>query len=115
MESVIQLATVLFIFLFVLGITYFVTTWIGNYNKTQFSSKNIELIEAGRLTQNQYIQIVRVANKYLVLTVCKDRVDCVAQLSEEDLDLTEGDSMSISGSKAFSKILEKAKNTLSQK
>ena len=44
--SFIQLLGVLIIFLFVLAITYFTTKWIGNYQKTNFANKNLQIVES---------------------------------------------------------------------
>ena len=69
--SFIQLLGVLIIFLFVLAITYFTTKWIGNYQKTNFANKNLQIVEAGEV--------------YLVVAVGKDDVTLLTQLTEEQL------------------------------
>ncbi|MBR6329236.1 MAG: flagellar biosynthetic protein FliO [Lachnospiraceae bacterium] len=85
MESVVQLITVLIIFGFVLALTYFTTVWIGNYQKTRFTGTNIELLEAQRLNQNQYIQVVRICDRHLILGVSKDNITLLGELSPEEM------------------------------
>ena len=53
----------------------------------------MELLESFRLSNNKYIQIVRIGNKYLALAVCKDTVTMVTEIPEEELKLSEGTSM----------------------
>lgn len=93
-DSYAQLMTVLVIFLFVLALTWFVTRWIAGYQKGKSTNTNMELLESFRLSNNKYIQIVRIGNKYLALAVCKDTVTMLTEIPEEELKLSEGTSMS---------------------
>ena len=72
--SFIQLLGVLIIFLFVLAITYFTTKWIGNYQKTNFANKNLQIVESIRVGNNKFIAIVKAGEVYLVVAVGKDDV-----------------------------------------
>jgi len=98
MESIIQFITVLIIFIFVLVITYFTTVWIGNYQKVRNKGVNIELLEAQRLNQSQYIQIVRIGERYYALGVSKDSVVSLCEIPKEELELEENTGGSASGS-----------------
>ena len=69
--SFIQLLGVLIIFLFVLAITYFTTKWIGNYQKTNFANKNLQIVESIRVGNNKFIAIVKAGEVYLVVAVGK--------------------------------------------
>ena len=85
MNSIIQLITVLFIFLFVLVITYFTTRWIANFLKGKITNQNIQVIETYRLTTNKYIQSVKIGEKYLAIGIGKDTVTPLTELTEEQL------------------------------
>ncbi len=86
LNSVIDLITVLVIFLFVLALTYYVTRWIVGYQKTKTAQGNLSVIEVIRVSNNQYIQIVRAGtDKYLVVGVSKDQMTLLATLTEEEL------------------------------
>ena len=89
-DSYTQFMTVLLLFVFVLAITAFVTKWIGGYQKGKSAGANMELIEALRLSNNKYVQIVRIGRKYLAVAVCKDTVTMLSEISEEDLSFPEG-------------------------
>lgn len=88
-DSFAQVMTVLLIFVFVLGLTYFVTRWIANYQKGKMASNNIETIEAHRIAQNRHVQIVRIGEKYFALGIGKDEVHVISELSKEELILRE--------------------------
>ena len=63
-DSYIQFLTVLIIFVFVLALTYWVTKWTAGYQKSKSTGANMELIDAMRLTNNKYVQIIR---KYVIV------------------------------------------------
>lgn len=86
MNSVIDLITVLIIFLFVLALTYYVTRWIAGYQKTKTSQGNLAVTEAIRVSNNQYIQIVRAGtDKYLVVGVSKEQMTLLTTLTADEL------------------------------
>ncbi|MCX4306915.1 MAG: flagellar biosynthetic protein FliO [Acetatifactor sp.] len=99
-----QFITVLLLFVFVLAITAFVTKWIGGYQKGKSAGANMELVEAIRLSNNKYVQIVRVGRKYLALAVCKDTVTMLSEIPEEDLSFP---GSSGEGASAFRDVLMK--------
>ncbi len=84
-ESFFQLIGVLLIFLFVLAITYITTRWIGQYQQGMMQNKNIQVVETFRVNNNKFIQIIQVGKKYLVISVCKDVVNVLSELTEDDL------------------------------
>lgn len=114
MESILQLLTVMCVFVIVLAVSYFTTRWIGNFQKVQMNGTDIELISAARLNQNQYIQIVRLGSQYMALGVSKDHITVLCTLTESELHLNESDGGK-SGQDSFVKILEAAKSKLTSK
>ena len=113
-ESFIQLIGVLFIFVFVLLITYFTTKWMGNIQKGRFSSSNLLLIETISIGNGKLICLLEAGTVYLVVAVGKDEVSLLAQLSKEELKdvsfLNNKESEHISGS--FQEVLEKVKEKI---
>lgn len=108
---------VLLVFLFVLAITALTTRWIGGYQKNQFSNKNLHIIETFRISNNKYIEILKLGEVYLVIAVCKDNVSILAKLTKEELpEIIESDSTSTPNyTENFQEILNKIKNTRSRK
>ncbi|MCM1568795.1 MAG: flagellar biosynthetic protein FliO [Roseburia sp.] len=84
-NSYAQFITVLVVFVLVLGATALTTKWIAKYQKQQGVNGNIELLDAARLGNNKYLQIVRVGETYMVLAVCKDTVTMLGEVSAEQL------------------------------
>lgn len=88
-SSFIQLIGLLIIFVFILFITYFVTKWIGGYQKTQMSGREFQVIDTVRIAGGKYVQILKLGEVYLVVAVGKDEVTMLAKLTEDEIGLTE--------------------------
>lgn len=85
-ESFFQLIFILVVFVGVLALTYFVTKWIAGYQKTQGFNKNLEIIEAIKISSNKYVQIIRAGeDRYFVIALGKDEVVPLGELSSEQL------------------------------
>ena len=102
-DSVVQFMTVLIMFVFVLGITYVTTRYIAKLQKGQMSNKNMELIDTLRISNNKYMQIVRVGERYYCVAVCKDTVTLLGEVQKEELVFYENDA---SAGMDFQAILE---------
>lgn len=105
-NSVIQFITLLVVFVIVLFLTYATTRFIGNYQKASTEHSNFKVIDTYRISNTKYIQIIQVGKKYLVISVCKDSISILAEVSEEDITIPEYSSPQ----ESFSKILEKFKS-----
>ena len=85
-ESFFQLIFVLVVFVGVLALTAYVTKWIAGYQKTQGLNKNLEIIEAIRITNNKYVQIIRAGeDRYFVIAIGKDEVVPLGEISSDQL------------------------------
>ena len=104
LDSYMQFITVLIIFLFVLLITYWVTKWTAGYQKSQNVNANMEILDTIRLSNNKYVQIIRIGRKYLALAICKDTVTMLTEISEQDLVFSDGNPSKMLG---FKDVLEK--------
>lgn len=101
-----QFITVLVLFVIVLWVTWAVTKWTASYQKGKGAGGNIEMLESFRIASDKYVQIIRVADKYLAVAVAKDTVTFLAQLDESALVWRE----SAAGVKMnFQEILEKVR------
>ena len=85
MDSVIQFITVLLIFVFVLGIAYFTTRYVAGIQKDRYKTGNMEIIETLRISNNKYLQIVRAADKYYCIAVCKDTITMLGEIQKENM------------------------------
>lgn len=76
----------------------------------QGKNRNLEVIETARISNTKYVQIVRAANKYIVIGVGKNEVTMLTEIDEDELiNLnTEKD-----GEKeSFASVIAKAKDKL---
>ena len=104
MSSYLQFITVLIIFVFVLAITLWTTRWIAGYQKSKSLNANMELIESFRLTNNKYVQIIRVGQKYLAVAIGKDSVTMLTEVPEDQLVLSDSAQTSMPN---FKELLQK--------
>lgn len=116
-ESFFQLISVLLIFLFVLAITYLTTRWIGKYQQGMMQNKNIQVVETFRVSNNKFIQIIQVGRKYLVISVCKDVVNILTELTEEELVWrpSQEEDRGIKVNESFQEILGRLKDKIPRK
>src|SRR5574344_1743860 len=107
MESISQLITVLLIFILVLALTLFTTRWIARYQKGQRGGSNIDIVETCSMGNGKYIQIVRLADTYVAIAVCKDTVTFLTKLDKEQIVFpTANGSTTLN----FKELLQKAKS-----
>ena len=108
-ESFFQLMFALVVFVGVLAITAYVTKWIAGYQKTQGLNKNLEIVEAIRVSNNKFIQIIRAGeDKYFVIAVGKDEITKLGELSSTELkDIDPSEQANCPTPVDFKSILEK--------
>lgn len=85
LESLGEIVGLLLVFILVLAAAYVTTRWIAKHTAGTLKTGNIKVIETYKLGPNRYLQIVRVADRYLVLAVSKDQITFLTEVSEEEL------------------------------
>ena len=109
-EAFAQLLTLFIIFILVLAITYYVTRFVGNYQKNKMSGSNINILETMRISNTKYIQVVKIGSKVFAIAVAKDTVTYLCELNEDELVYNESSSgKMLMNSESFQDILEKFK------
>ena len=109
-EAFAQLLTLLIIFIFVLAVTYYVTRFVGNYQKNKLSGSNINILETMRIANNKYIQIVKIGSRVFAIAVARDTVSYLCELDEDELIYKESSSgKMLINNDDFKEILEKFK------
>lgn len=106
-EAFVQLITLVLIFALVLGLTYFVTRFVGNYQKNKLTGTNISVIETIRISSSKYIQLIQIGSRYFAIAVCKDTVTLIGEIEQNDLVLT--DNTTQVQPESFKTILDKFK------
>lgn len=107
LETFTQLLTLIIIFALVLALTYFVTRFAGNYQKSKLSGGNINVLETVRISNSKYIQIIQIGNRFFAIAVCKDTITVISEIEQGDLVLS--DNTTQVKSESFKSILEKFK------
>lgn len=116
LNSFLQLIGVLFIFFFVLLITYLTTRWMGGVQKAHSYNKNLKIIETIHVGNNKMVQIIQAGTKFLVISIGKDEVNLLAELSEDEiLEMPDYQMKPLMTQENFQDILNKVKKKLPKK
>ncbi len=106
-ESIGQLIVLIILFLFVLFLAYVAARIAGSFQSNTINKKsNVKVIEVFHLSNNKYIEIVKIGEHYLALAVCKDTVSLLTELDESEVREHERTMEPIN----FKNILDKMKN-----
>lgn len=84
-DSVAQLLTVILLFVVVLGATWLTTRYVAGVQKGKMRGSNFEVIDTFRLTQNKFVQILRIGKRYMAVAICKDTVTVLRELDESEI------------------------------
>lgn len=106
LASLIKLIILLLVFILILAAAYWFTRW---YAKSGLAGSrkggNIEVKETFQMSPGKQIIIVRIGSRYLALSSCKESIQVLAELSEEELDFTEKPVKDVSFKEVFSNML----------
>lgn len=107
LDNVLQLIGLVILLIVILVAAYYTSKFIGGIKLGQLQESNFEVIDTYRISPNKVLQIVKIANKYVVIAVGKDTVSYITELDETEVRLK----MSKPAEKYdFKKILEKLRN-----
>ena len=112
-----QLIWVLVLFVLVLLLTLLTTRWIAKYQQGQLHNQNLKIIETLKVSPNGYIQIIRAGDVYLVISVSKDHIEKLAEITPDQLaaDTVDTTGQKIDMGESFHDILDKVKQHLPKK
>ncbi len=111
-RNLLQLLLIIIIFVFVLVATYFTTRFIGKSGMVQTQSKNIKVFETFKIAPNKYIQIIKLGNKFYAISVSKDSIHFLTELSEDQLSIEETEAEQ---PVAFKELFEKLTSKIASK
>ena len=55
------------------------------FSLVQKKMGNFEIVETFAISQNKYLQLIRMGNKYVVISVTKDTVNFITELDENEV------------------------------
>jgi flagellar protein FliO/FliZ len=89
--------------------TYYTTKFIGKAKAGQLKSSNFELIDSYPISPGKMLQIIKIADKYIVIAVGKDTVQFITELEESQVILK---NVKSEERQSFKKILETMKDKM---
>ena len=105
-NPIVDVVILLITFVVILAACILTTRLVAGRQMMKGKNKNIVPIETYQIAPNKYLQIVQIGERYIVISVCKDSVRFIAELSKEELHLQEGQSYQ---NKTFKEILSEWK------
>ena len=84
-ESALKLIGLIILCAIIIAASYFTTRFVGKRQQNASGETNFKSIDVYRLSQNKYLQIIRIGTRYFVIAVSKDSVETIAELKEEEL------------------------------
>lgn len=106
--GVAELLSALLIFILVLFATYLTTRFVGSFEKQKMAGRNLGVIESIRLAGGKTLSLVKAGDKYLVIGESKDQIVFLCELTEDSLNLSEGNPPAATQGADFKKLLSKA-------
>ncbi len=106
-NSIMELIKLIFILILILVAAYFTTKYIGKISMGQLKNSNFKVIDTYRISSNKLLQIVKIGNKFVVISVGKDAVNFITELDESEVFVREDNAKE---SVNFKQILEKMRN-----
>ncbi|WP_051650840.1 flagellar biosynthetic protein FliO [Lachnoclostridium phytofermentans] len=84
-KSWFELFGLLLLFIFIVVGCYFTTKLVANKQLKQLKHSNFKVIDTYRITQNKFLQIIQIGTRYVVISITKDNITFITELSEEEL------------------------------
>lgn len=104
-ESILKLIGLILLCVVIIIASFFTTKFVGRKQLGGGGSCNFEAIDAYRIDQNRYLQIIRVAGKYLLISVTKEQISLICELDEDQIKEREKKETAASFKEIFNKAL----------
>lgn len=91
-ESILKLIGLIVLCFIVIIASYYTTKFVGKKQNFNSPNTNFKAIDTLRLSQNKYLQIIKIGEKYFCIAVCKDNVNLICELNEEEIKLNRPES-----------------------
>lgn len=111
-DNTLQLFGLILMFCFVLAATYLTSKFVGRFKLGQLRNKNFKVIEVYKVAPNKFLQLIKMGNKYVVVSIGKDEIHFITELAEEDVILPiEDEQQGMKFSDFIAKVQGKHSNT----
>ncbi len=106
-DSFVQLVSLVFVLIIILVAAYYTSRFVGKMKMGQMNKSNFQVIDTYRISQTKALQIVKIANKYVVIAIAKDTIEVITELDEAEVMIREFHN---DEKQSFKQILDKLKN-----
>jgi len=104
-----QLVGLVFILIIILFAAYYTSRLVGKFSLGQLKNSNFQVIDTYRISPNKFLQIVKVSNKFIVLSVSKDNIQFITELEESEVYIRDvNNKENLSFKQIFDRIRNKA-------
>lgn len=83
-----EVISLLFIFIFVIGLAYVITKKLASLGALHMQGENMQIIETLQLGINQMVHLVKVGDKTFLIGVSKDHITYLSEVDSESIDLS---------------------------
>jgi len=105
-DNVLQLVGLLLLLIVILIAAYYTSKFVGGIKLGQLKNSNFKVIDSYRFSQNKALQIVKIGNKFIVISIGKDTINYITELDETEILMKEINSKD---KLSFKQVLEKLK------
>ncbi len=84
-QSLFELLGLILIFVIVLVVCYYTTRFVAGRQLVQKKMGNFDVVETFPIAQNKYLQLIRMGNKYVVISVSKDTINYLTEIDEDQV------------------------------
>lgn len=88
-DSIAQLLSLIAVFIIVLVLAYYTSRFAGSFQSSRLNAGNIRIIETMRISNNKYLMIISVGERYILTAVCKDSVTYLCEIDSDKLNIRE--------------------------
>jgi flagellar protein FliO/FliZ len=105
-DSFVQLVSLVLVLIIILVAAYYTSRFVGKMKMGQMKKSNFQVIDTYRISQSKALQIVKIANKYVVIAIAKDTIEVITELEESEVMIREFHN---DEKQSFMQILDKLK------
>jgi flagellar protein FliO/FliZ len=103
LQSLFELLGLILIFVIVLVVCYYTTRFVAGRQLVQKKVGNFEIVETFAIAQNKCLQLIRMGNKYVVISIAKDSITYITELEENEVCQIQKNA--VASGKSFKEIL----------
>jgi len=85
LEMLGQFLFLIVVFSIVIFLTFYSTKFIAKVKMKSNKNNNLKIIESIQVGFGQYIMLIKAGDKYLVISVTKDKINFIAQLDNDSV------------------------------